>query len=117
MRNTADYACASDEALGLEALSVPYKTASLLLLLPRPGRLAAVEQGLDGALFSRLDAGWQQRQVELHLPRFEFEWRFELSPVLRKLGLRMAFDAGGADFSGISEEPEGLVVSRWASEP
>ena len=47
--------------------------------------------------------------MDLWLPRFRLEESFQLSGVLRDLGMAVAFLAGRADFSGISGKSDRLI--------
>jgi serpin B len=99
----------------LEMLELPYAgdRFSMTLLLPR-GRsgLPALEAALDAAALAR----WEQRlaapEVEVFLPRFTFDARFELAEALAALGMPSAF-AATADFSGMTGSP-GLFIFRVA---
>lgn len=111
MHNEADYAYWSDDALGLEALSLDYMTgASMLVILPGDGGLAAAEEALNPALLTRVDTEARKRPVTLQMPRFSFRTTLSLGDVLRGLGLHSLFDPDAADFSGISPRAEGLAV-------
>jgi len=45
----------------------------------------------------------EQRDVHLLMPRFKLESSYGLNDPLKHLGMRQAFNAGGADFSGLVE--------------
>ncbi|MFC7455584.1 serpin family protein [Brachybacterium sp. GCM10030267] len=61
------------------------------------------------ALLSGLDAS--DGATELTLPGFDIGWAGELSGPLQELGMSDAFDAGAADFSGITAETD-LSISQ-----
>ncbi|HEX2094096.1 MAG TPA: serpin family protein [Longimicrobiaceae bacterium] len=98
-----------------EAVDLPYGRGafSMTVLLPARGT------DLD-ALVARLDAGeWQrwmgqfaEREVEVALPRFRIEYEKQLDAALQALGMRRAFRAGEADFTGLSPLGHGLWVSE-----
>ncbi|XP_062986351.1 serpin B6-like [Elgaria multicarinata webbii] len=50
-------------------------------------------------------------EVELSLPKFKLEEKYDLKPVLKSLGMTDAFDEGKADFSGMSPNND-LVLSE-----
>jgi serpin B len=80
-----------------QAVRIPYVGgASMVVVLPAPGRLAAVEGSLapDALQFERAF-------VDLGLPKFSFSQRESLRDSLAALGVRDAFDADRADFSGM----------------
>ena len=101
------------EAEGVKCLSLPYAgDAEMLLLLP--------EQGGMEALLSRLaDSGaealarWRDaatsHQVDLWLPKFKMEERYELNKLLASMGMGAAF-TNGADFSAMTKDGEPLKI-------
>jgi serpin B len=50
--------------------------------------------------------------VSVTLPRFKFTVPTELTGVLQKLGVNEAFDPNRANFSGMTEQAQGLFISR-----
>jgi serpin B len=86
---------------------------SMLVVLPAPSipvekigeQLAA--EGIK-ATTSRLEPA----EVELTLPRFTFQTRAELAPVLARIGMPSAFDPARADFSAaMTDSAQRLVIS------
>ncbi|XP_070603239.1 leukocyte elastase inhibitor-like [Erythrolamprus reginae] len=51
------------------------------------------------------------RKVDLSLPKFKLEEKYDLKPILRSMGMTDAFDEGKADFSGMSTNND-LVISE-----
>lgn len=88
---------------GYQVVDLPYRGGelSMTLMLPAKGRFKEFEQGLDAALVKRIIEGIKERQVDLTMPRFEFESQFRLSKTLERMGMVNAFDPGTADFSGM----------------
>jgi len=85
---------------------IPYAGGQLAMLLIVPDAvdgLAAVLGGLDG----KSVAGWQQagtlrpRQVNLAMPKWTARKPLSLNAALASMGMKKAFAAGVADFSGI----------------
>lgn len=107
MRRDSHFLYAEDDAVQVVAL--PYKghDTSMLVVLPRRrDGLAAVE----GALTAERLAGWigglTRVRVDVQLPKFEVTHSFDAVPSLGGLGVRRAFDATQADFSGmLAAEP------------
>lgn len=52
-----------------------------------------------------------QRDVEVHLPRFKLEIKYELNSLLKSLGMTDVFNQIKADLSGISRA-KGLYLSK-----
>jgi serpin B len=82
---------------------MPYVGESLVMafIVPDEGRFEAVEGALDAGGLADALAALELREVELGLPRFEFSSDFDLVPHFGALGMKAAFDADRADFSGI----------------
>jgi serpin B len=101
------------EGEGFQALELPYEGGdlSMMILLPREkDGLKNLEQALTPAQLSNWLEKLASRRVEVALPRFKVESRFNLTQELEALGMPSAF-GGGADFSGISTS-EQLRISK-----
>lgn len=97
---------------GYGVLELPYVGGRLAfdVLLPDPGKLAALLQQLgDGGLPAAV-SGLQDASVELSLPKLQLRTRFELAGALGTLGMPSAFE-DRADFSGIAGPPGALKIS------
>jgi len=97
----------------MQALELPYQGAnlSMVIVLPRSdGSLSRLEGSLSLAGLE----GWlkllTQRRVEISLPQFKLTAECELKNALSTLGMPAAFDAGQADFSGMTGSRD-LVIS------
>jgi serpin B len=88
---------------GYQAVLLPYADARLAMAIVLPdGPLAALRPVIAAEGLRGLLAGGTRNQVTLSLPRFRLEARFDLIPVLRQLGVQLAF-SGDGDFGGIAE--------------
>ena len=103
------------EADQLQLLELAYagEEVAMLVLLPRSKTgLADLERSLTT---ERLE-GWcrslEVTEVDVRLPRFRIDSTLDLSAILRALGMREAFDAARADFSGMDGRPHWLFLSR-----
>jgi serpin B len=93
------------EVPGAKLLELPYEDGSLSMVIALPEErngLTALEKSLEG---KTLD-GWMAvlqggNRVSVSLPRFKMESSFTLSETLKSMGMKTAFAAGPADFSGI----------------
>ena len=103
----------SDE---LQAVSLPYKTQgnkdealSMMILLPK-GRagIAGLEKKLTHDNWKKWNAGLENNEVHVYLPRFEVTSFASLAEVLRQMGMKTAFSPQ-ADFSGIAPK---LAISE-----
>lgn len=93
----------------LQAVSLPYKGGSLsmLALLPKSADgLAELEASLTVETLAAATSNMRPKRVKLSLPRFSSTVEFDLDDVLSDLGMPLAFQAGKADFSGITGSPD-----------
>jgi serpin B len=97
---------------GFQAVELPYSgdTAAMDILVPDEGRFAEFEAGLSSAVLDETIAGMKPAAVNVALPKFTFESQFNLSDVLKSMGMVAAFEPGQADFSGMTAE-EDLFIS------
>lgn len=96
---------------GWQAVEIPYVGEQLAMTVIVPDDLASFEADLDAATFSGIFSAMGERYVNLLLPRFRAETHVSVRDALMALGMTAAFDPRLADFSGITPESEGLVIS------
>ena len=92
---------------GLAALEIPYKGGemSMLVLLPEAvDGLPAVEKTLTAEGLDRIVGALLPVRVSVSLPKFEVNpaGSIALAPVLKAMGMPLAFDRRQADFTGIA---------------
>ena len=95
-----------------QLVALPYRgyDLSMLVLLPRRVEgLDQVEGQLTAENLNRWTSKLKDRMVHLSLAKFNMTSQFELSELLRELGMTLAF-SDQADLSGISSA-EGLKIS------
>lgn len=105
---------------GFKLLEIPYKgrQASLLVLLPdKVDGLADVEKSLTAQNLDSWLKKSESARVSLSLPSFKNTSRFDLNEALSAMGMKKAFVAGRADFTGIADKPDeplfiGMVVHK-----
>jgi serpin B len=99
----------------LQAIDLPYRgnTASMLVLLPRKGAASELAKSITPQKLAAITSGLRSASVTVWLPKFKLETSYDLIPPLQSLGMKRAFDASAADFTGMSEgaKSEGLHVS------
>lgn len=98
-----------------QAVELPYvgDALSMLVLLPkhRDG-LPSLERNLTSTTLDDILRNMSSRELEVHLPRFNMEFKKSLPPTLRRLGIDKIFSHGTEDFSGISaSDSKKLFVS------
>ncbi len=91
------------EGAGLQAVELPYVRGelSMVILLPAAGRFEEFVEALDGRQLDAILADMSRVEVQLTMPKFEYESGFRLKDALRRLGMKQAF-SGDADFSGMT---------------
>ena len=109
MRQTEGFGYAQGD--GYQLVELPYAghELSMVILLPDEGGFQSVEESLDAATVDAMLDALSYEQLELTLPRFEFEAEFSLAQVLADLGMPLAF-TGDADFSGMTGD-KSLFIS------
>jgi serpin B len=99
------------EGEGYQAIELPYDGGelSMVILLPEAGKFETFEETLNAQQVDAIIDDLQNIQVALTMPRFEFDSEFSLKDTLAGMGMPIAF-SGGADFSGMTGNPE-LFIS------
>jgi len=112
MAQQADFGYA--EEAGVQALELPYGEdcdLTMLILLPaEPEGLTALEAGLTPEYLQAWIDRLRSREVSVFLPRFTLTRSLTLNPFLQALGIRLAFQGGTADFSGMDGQPGNLFL-------
>ncbi|MGO9916444.1 MAG: serpin family protein [Isosphaeraceae bacterium] len=88
-----------------QALELPYRgrAVSMVILLPRAvDGLAQVEAACNEPRLEAWLAKLAAHRVQISLPRFRLTEQIELKNTLSALGMPLAFEAGAADFSGMT---------------
>lgn len=94
------------DANGFAMVELPYRgnDVSMVVIAPnRPDGLAAIERKLNSASLARWVGQLHDRAANVYLPRFKQETSYELKKTLAEMGMKQAFDAKSADFSGMSD--------------
>lgn len=95
---------------------IPYKGSkgiSMMVILPQvPYQLQKVEKKINKrpGVINEWFKSASNREVNLKLPKFKFEEKYDLKELLIGLGITDMFDMKAADFSGITGDPD-LFVS------
>jgi len=88
----------------IQVLNMPYQgnDLSMTLLLPKAGKsMQDAEKYLNAEKFSSLEAGMQESQVNVYIPKFKLETKYFMKDDLFSMGMPIAF-SGSADFSGMT---------------
>ena len=97
------------EGPGYRVAEIPYDGGQLSMVVVEPDDLAAFEAGLTGQRLADLAAQVQGYELDLTLPKFQFDAPLDLKEILRSLGMVDAF-TDAADFSRL-DGTRGLVLT------
>jgi serpin B len=112
MHQRASYAVATRS--DYRAIRLPYDVNDISMVVVLPNQidgLEAVTRALDEGewkqLMTALQAPDAVKMTDLALPRFKTSFGASLVPQFRQAGMRLAFEAKLADFSGMTGRPAG----------
>jgi serpin B len=97
-----------------QLLELPYagEALAMVVLLPNDvNGLPALEQSLSPSKLAAWLGATSHPQVAVALPRFKLTVPLRLAPVLRAMGMTLAFDPSQADFSGMNGRRD-LTISE-----
>ncbi|KAK0144740.1 putative serpin E3 [Merluccius polli] len=111
--NFGQFRTASEQRYTVVELPYLGRSLSLLLALPsdRKTPLSSLETQLSPRQVASWDTGLRRTKMDVFLPKFKMQNKFNLRSVLPSIGISDAFSPTAADFTGISVE-EGLYVSE-----
>ncbi len=100
------------ESGGYQAVSLPYLShdVKMLLILPPAGALS--QHALDVGQLDALREGLDEAYLTVHLPKWTFESSRTLKGPLQALGMNDAFMSGVADLTGMDGMPGSLSISE-----
>ncbi|MBC7326694.1 serpin family protein [bacterium] len=92
------------ESDDFQMLELPYegRDISMILLLPKNISLEQLEKRLNYENLNKWMGMLGIKEVKVYLPRFKLERKYSMVEDFKKLGMPSVFDAGKADFSGIT---------------
>jgi serpin B len=106
------------EERDFEAVALPYRGGQLrfYLFLPREGvSLRLWVRQLDAARWRAWRKQFKEREVELHMPKFEITSEHDLRDPLQQIGVRQIFRDGG--LRGVVEGAETAgYIGLWAQQ-
>lgn len=109
----ASVKCGYAQVDGVVMAELPYQGGELAMavVLPKPGdALADLERGLTPELVAKWFGQLRDRgELEVSIPKFKAEARYELPKYLMELGMVDAFDRDRADFTGMASKPPGFI--------
>lgn len=112
MHQTGEFSFFQNEEL--KVLELPYAgdNLSMVLFLPvKTDGLPELEKQMTSENIDKWVGGLRKvKDLPVAIPKFKMESEFGLNDVLNSLGMKLAFDAQKADFSGMTSQPE-LYIS------
>lgn len=97
-----------------EVLKIPYSTNnySMLVLLPKDvSGIYELEQNISSIDLEFILSDLKKNLINISLPKFKFEYEVKyLKEILTRLGVKLAFEKGKAEFGGIIKEVSGLNI-------
>jgi serpin B len=112
MRIKGDYPYMEGD--GFQALELPYEedALSMVVFLPSAGpALGDLEKNCTPENLAAWCGGLRTMEVEVHLPRFKITHDLDLAAMLESMGMKDAFSANLADFSGMTGD-QSLFLSN-----
>ncbi|NXJ93388.1 PAI2 inhibitor, partial [Corythaixoides concolor] len=104
------------ESVQTDVLELPYVNNDLSMFILLPSDVTGLQKLESELTFDNLSA-WtspelmEKVKMEVYLPRFTLEEKYDLKTTLSSMGIQDAFTEGQADFTGMSENGE-LFLSQ-----
>uniref|UniRef100_A0A8B9FE64 Serpin family B member 10 n=1 Tax=Amazona collaria TaxID=241587 RepID=A0A8B9FE64_9PSIT len=104
------------ESVQTDILELPYVNNDLSMFILLPSDITSLQKLERELTFENLSA-WtspelmEKMKMEVYLPRFTLEEKYDLKSTLSRMGLQDAFIEGQADFTGMSENGD-LFLSQ-----
>jgi serpin B len=111
-----------NETNDFQTIALPYENddLSMIIILPKNGRMAAVEKMLDSNQFKNLSNSFEWDEVVVSLPKFKFDTGYNMNDNLSMMGMSTSFSPKDADFTGMYDKAKaggknlyiGLVIHK-----
>ncbi|KFV06402.1 Plasminogen activator inhibitor 2 [Pterocles gutturalis] len=104
------------ESVQTDVLELPYVNNDLSMFILLPSDITGLQKLERELTFENLSA-WtnpelmENTKMEVYLPRFTLEEKYDLKSTLSRMGIKDAFTEGQADFTGMSENGD-LFLSQ-----
>lgn len=95
-----------------KAVSLPYMSPdfAMTIVMPELDSFNEFESRLTPEILNTIISNMYSEQVELEMPKFDFETTINAKTALKNLGMEEAFIAETADFSGITEDEDLFIT-------
>ncbi len=100
---------------GVEALELTYGDSAFVMTIVMPddpGAIGGLVASLTPERWGTIVGGLATSPFEVYMPKFKMEYEITLNDALQAMGMGVAFDPAGADFSGIGRGPRPLYISE-----
>jgi serpin B len=109
MHRTGRYRYAEDDNAQILEMMYAGNEVSMVVVLPKKAEgLGDVEKMVDAKWLDAMPGRLGSKEVQVAFPKFKMRAEFELSKVLSKMGMPLAF-TDKADFSGMTSEAKILI--------
>ncbi|NXC49299.1 SPB10 protein, partial [Penelope pileata] len=104
------------ESVHTDVLELPYVNSDLSMFILLPRDITGLQKLINELSSEKLSA-WtspelmEKMKMEVYLPKFTVEEKYDLKSTLSKMGIQDAFTEGQADFTGMSEDAD-LFLSQ-----
>jgi len=98
---------------GFAAVELPYGNSAFNLVMVKPdtGKISEFISNMTDLKWSNMIQSMKLSTVVVKMPKFKFELKSLLNNTLKNMGMNLAFDQSGADFSRIDGKSD-LYISR-----
>jgi serpin B len=95
-------------------LMLPYQDEelSMYILLPKENNISSLESKLNKEYLDNMKEDLSPEYIDLYLPKFKFELKYNLNKNLIDMGMPSAFEPSNANFSGIKASSGKLWISK-----
>ena len=112
MRSEGDYKYADHDNFRMLEISYTGEELAMVIVLPQENiQLSEVIAGLDYEIFAATLEALTLQEIDLQIPKFKFETKYNLKEHFRKLGMIDAF-SGNADFTGMTGRGERFFIDE-----
>jgi serine protease inhibitor len=94
---------------GCKQSGTPEQLSMVVFLPKKRNGLPKLEKRITAEYVQKTIASLTERRVKIFFPRFNLETEYELKEPVKDMGMAEAFTQN-ADFSGITDNPEGLMI-------
>jgi len=109
MNRTGRYRYAEDDSAQILEMMYAGNEVSMVVVLPKKADgLGNVEKTVDAKWLDAMPGRLASKEVQVAFPKFKMRAEFELSKVLAKMGMPLAF-SDKADFSGMTSEAKLMI--------